>query len=213
MLEEAVHRVEEEVAADHLGSDAEQQERNAVAGEVQDLLEWMEPADVERVQDIGRVVDLVQAPQRRVGVAGAMHPVAHEVDREQHRHHLGPERPAVRPPGAWSVPVHPRRDREHRQDEENALQQDLHERHERGVRRDVRAPRAPFEPFRKPQLESHDGEPGHQGRQVGRHHERHARGEHGGEGHDGPREEQRIPEVGQRAAHDSSPLVGAGRRR
>ena len=213
VLEEAVHGVQQEIAADHLGSDAEQQERHAVAGKLQDLLERVKPADVERVQDVGRVVDLVQTPERRVRVAGAMHPVAHEVDREQHHHHLDPERPVVRPPGVRSVLVHPLRDRKHHQDGESARQQDLHERHERGVGRDVGALGTPFEPLREPQLENHDDERGGQDGQIGCQQERHAGGEHGGEGRDRTREEQRIPEVRQRAAHGSSPVVGAVPRR
>jgi hypothetical protein len=210
VLKETVHRVEQEIAGDDLRGDAERDERHGVEAEMQGFFEWMKARDVEHVQDIGRVMDFVQAPQRGITVARAMKPVAHEIDGEDHEHCLCGERPAVGPQGTARMLVHPSSERDRTQGRQSLRQRDLHQRHESAIRLDVAPPRAPLQMLRKAPLEEYDRDADRDDGEVSRKRDGHAAREHDPECRDGPAEKERIPEIRQEplSHHDLRPGSG-----
>src|SRR6202043_2517967 len=107
MLEEAVDGIEQKIARDHLRCCAKEEKRHGVETKMQRLLNWMEAPDVERVEDFWRMVHLMQAPQLRVMMAGAMQPVPQEVDDQHHRHDLRRQRPVLGPQRIVCVSIGP----------------------------------------------------------------------------------------------------------
>ena len=213
VLEEAIDRVGQEVARDYRRRHAEQHERHGVERELQHLLERMEAADIEHVEQVGRVMHFVQPPQRHESVAGAVQPVAHEVDRQHHQHHLRRDRPRLRPDRAGRMGVSPVGHGQRQREDEQPRHRHLHHQHERGVGAHV-APGGLPVPSRRIETLQHDDADRHQrDRDVGRRQQRQPVGEQRRVQRDGRAEEQRIPQRRQQRLTHSRPRCPRDARR
>ncbi len=138
VLEESVHRINQEVAGKGFRRHAQQQERQRVAAEMQGLLERMEAPRVEGVEQIRCVMHLMQTPQPVEAVTGAMQPVTQEIDSQHDRQRLRDHWPGVRPPSAPRARVRPIGEHQHCSAQQDSRQQHLHDQQEGGIGLDVR---------------------------------------------------------------------------